>query len=86
MSRGSKPLKEGVQTCAFGWPTNNNYWSSTTNTSSNHYNVNLNNGNVNNNNDSNHNYVGCVRAVNAKPLHSIEFKLGLYVLIRKKVI
>ena len=31
-----------------GWPTNNNYWSSTVYSAGNHYNVNLNNGNGNN--------------------------------------
>ncbi|HAS8623056.1 TPA: hypothetical protein I7784_22665 [Vibrio vulnificus] len=67
MSKGKKPVQESAQVeCSFGWPTNNNYWSSTASGTGKHDNVNLNNGNVNSNNDSNNNYVGCVRTVNAK--------------------
>ncbi|WP_082211902.1 DUF1566 domain-containing protein [Parabacteroides timonensis] len=39
----------------------NNYWSSTANSSGNHWYVNFNNGNTNNNNDNNNKYVRCVR-------------------------
>lgn len=44
-----------------GWPTNKDYWSSSSPFTGSHYHVNLNNGSVNFNYDSTHNLVTCVR-------------------------